>query len=215
METQVLQHLYSKYLTLCCKITPPSPSLNFDPGDFKGTGHKFNFCFKRCKLQVIDFPHHFHLLFHLYRALATRFISEICFKLFGSNCTSLSCIKTPRNVNSYFNLYSFSAHLMEMTSLGQKALKGGTTLNKPPIGLHVKILNFNGRFEAFSARYGMFLFHQPIQNRWKFNICFNVWVVFRLVFAVHACKQRPPCFWPVFKPQNAIPTSSHYTGLLS
>ena len=56
---------------------------------------------------------------------------------------------------------------MEMTSLGQKALKGGTTLNKPPIGLglHVKIPNFNGRFEAFSARYGMFLFHQPIQNR--------------------------------------------------
>ena len=44
-------------------------------------------------------------------------------------------------------------------------LEGGTTLNKPPIGLHVKILNFNGRFEAFSARYGMFLFHQPIQNR--------------------------------------------------
>ena len=43
-----------------------------------------------------------------------------------------------------------------MTSLGQKALKGGTTLNKPPIGLHLKILNFNGRFEAFSARYGMF-----------------------------------------------------------
>ena len=42
---------------------------------------------------------------------------------------------------------------------------GGTTLNKPPIGLHVKILNFNGQFEAFSARYGMFLFHQPIQNR--------------------------------------------------
>ena len=25
---------------------------------------------------------------------------------------------------------------MEMTSLGQKALKGGTTLNKPPIGVH-------------------------------------------------------------------------------
>ena len=43
--------------------------------------------------------------------------------------------------------------------------EGGTTLNKPPIGLHVKILNFNGRFEAFSARYGMFLFHQAIQNR--------------------------------------------------
>ena len=100
-------------------------------------------------------------------------------------------------------------------SLWYYYIRGGTTLNKPPIGLHVKILNFSGRFEAFSARYGMFLFHQPIQNRWKFNICFNVWVVFRLVFAVRACKQRPPCFWPVFKPQNAIPTSSHYTGLLS
>ena len=101
------------------------------------------------------------------------------------------------------------------TIIGCKLTDGGTTLNKPPIGLHVKILNFNGRFEAFSARYGMFLFHQPIQNWWKFNICFNVWVVFRLVFTVRACKQRPLCFWPVFKPQNVIPTSSHYTGLLS
>ena len=45
---------------------------------------------------------------------------------------------------------------------------------------------------------------KPIQNRWKFNICFNVWIVFRLIFAVRASKQRPPCFWPVFKPQNAI-----------
>ena len=44
-------------------------------------------------------------------------------------------------------------------------IKGGTTLNNRPIGLYVKILNFNGRFEAFSARYGMFLFYQPIQNR--------------------------------------------------
>ena len=97
-------------------------------------------------LQVIDFPHHFHLFFHLYRALATGFILEICFKLFGSNYTSLSCIKTPQNVNIYFNLYSFSTfsarygmflfhqpiqnHLMEMTSLGQKALKEHSTFLK-------------------------------------------------------------------------------------
>ena len=54
---------------------------------------------------------------------------------------------------------------METTSLGQKALKGGMLLNNRPIGLYLKILNFNGRFEAFSARYGMFLFYQPIQNR--------------------------------------------------
>ena len=140
---------------------------------------------------------------------------EFCLKLFGSNCTSISCLKTPKNVIIYFNLYSFSTHLMERTSLGQKALKGGTPLIQPPIGLHVKILHFNGRFEAFSARYELFSFYQPIQNRWKFNICFNVWVVFGLVFVVRACKQRPPCFWPVFKPQNAITTSSHYTGLLS
>ena len=116
-------------------------------------------------LQTIYFTHYFHLFFHLYHALATGFIFEFCLKLLGSNCTSLSCLKTPKNANIYFNLCSFSTHLMETTSLGQKALKGGTTLNNRPIGLYVKILNFNGRFEAFSARYGKFLFYQPIQNR--------------------------------------------------
>ena len=30
----------------------------------------------------------------------------------------------------------------------------------------------------------MFPFYQLIQNLWQFNVCFNVWVVFRLVFAV-------------------------------
>ena len=35
---------------------------------------------------------------------------------------------------------------------------GGTTLNQLPIGLHVKILNFNGRFEAYQwATFGAFL----------------------------------------------------------
>ena len=61
--------------------------------------------------------------------------------------------------------------------------------------------------KPFRQRYGMFLFYQPIQNRWKFNICFNVWVVFRLLFAVRACKQRPPCFWPVFKQDRSRPHS--------
>ena len=74
-----------------------------------------------------------------------------------------------------------------------------------PIGLHVKTLNFNGRFEAYWATFGMLFWYQSIQNRWKFNICFNVWVVVDIVFAVRARKQRPPCFWPDFKPQNAIP----------
>ena len=109
----------------------------------------------------------------------------------------------------------FFTHLMKRAILGQLALKGGTTLNQLPIGLHVKILNFNGRFEAYWATFWMLSWYQSIQNRWKFNICFNVWVVVGIVFAVRARKQRPPCFWPDFKPQNAIPPPSHHTGLLS
>ena len=72
--------------------------------------------------------------------------------------------------------------------------EGGTTLNHLPIGLHVKILNFNGRFEAYWATFGMLSWYQSVQNRWKFNICFNVWVVVGIDFAVRARKQRPPCF---------------------
>ena len=37
---------------------------------------------------------------------------------------------------------------------------GGTTLNQLPIGLHVKILNFNGRFEAYWATFGMLSWYQ-------------------------------------------------------
>ena len=96
-----------------------------------------------------------------------------------------------------------------------KIVCGGTTLNQLPIGLHVKILNFNGRFEAYWATFWMLSWYQSIQNRWKFNICFNVWVVVGILFAVRARKQRPPCFWPDFKPQNTIPPPSHHTGLLS
>ena len=105
-----------------------------------------SFVSNAANLQTIDFAHHFQAfspLFHLCRALAeTGFILEFCLKLFESNCTSLFCLKTHKNVIIYFSLYSFSTHLMERTSLGQKALKGGTTLNQPPIGLHVKILHF-------------------------------------------------------------------------
>ena len=54
---------------------------------------------------------------------------------------------------------------MKRASLGQLVLKGGTTLNQLPIGLHVKILNFNGRFEAYWATFGMLSWYQSIQNR--------------------------------------------------
>ena len=30
--------------------SPPPPSLNFDPGDFKGTGHKFNLMFQTLQI---------------------------------------------------------------------------------------------------------------------------------------------------------------------
>ena len=43
--------------------------------------------------------------------------------------------------------------------------EGGTTLNQLPIGLHVKILNFNGPFEAYWATFGMLSWYQSIQNR--------------------------------------------------
>ena len=72
--------------------------------------------------------------------------------------------------------------------------KGGTTLNQLPIGLHVKILNFNVRFEAYWATFGVLSCYKLIQNRRKFNADFNVWVVVGIVFAVRARKQRPPCF---------------------
>ena len=137
MKTQVLRPLYSKLLIFFCKITPPPLSLNFDSDDFKGTGHKFNVCFKCCIFADNWFFSLFSPLFHLYHALATGFIFEFCLKLFGSNCTSLSCSKTPKNANIYFNLCSFSTYLMETTSLGQKALKRGSTLNLN--GFSVKI----------------------------------------------------------------------------
>ena len=62
--------------------------------------------------------------------------------------------------------------------------------------------------------FGMCSYHQSIHNRWNFNICFNVWVVVGWLFPVRVCQQRPPCFWPDLKPQNAIPPPSHHTGLL-
>ena len=46
---------------------------------------------------------------------------------------------------------------MKRASLGQLALKGGTTLNQLPIGLHVKILNFNGRLKPIRQHFECFL----------------------------------------------------------
>ena len=184
-------------------------------------------CFLACCFSVF-FPPFLKLIFLLHWRIAVpgRFTSRIIIgQIIAVGIWTLTPTPNPFIFDSFFCIcqtvcplhYLVIRHFAVPNSCANKKMTsyGGTTLNKPPIRLHVKILNFNGRFEAFSARYGMFLFHQPIQNRWKFNICFNVWVVFRLVFTVRACKQHPRCFWPIFKPQNVIPTSSHYTGLLS
>ena len=125
------------------------------------------FIWNTANWQTIDFSYDFCLLFPLCRALETGFNLHFCLNLSESNCSSLSCLKTPKNVKNCFNPYSFFTHLMKRASLGQLALKGGTTLNQLPIGLHVKILNFNGRFEAYWATFGMLSWYQSIQNRWK------------------------------------------------
>ena len=83
--------------------------------------------------------------------------------------------------------------------------KGGTTLNQLPIGLHVKILNFNGRFEAYWATFGMLSWYQLIQNRWKFNICFNVWVVVGIVLRYGHVNSA----LPVFDPISSLKTQYH------
>ena len=46
---------------------------------------------------------------------------------------------------AFFEKYFFSLCKQSQLML----TGGGTTLNQLPIGLHVKILTFNGRFEAY------------------------------------------------------------------
>ena len=72
---------------------------------------------------------------------------------------------------------------------------GSTPLNQPSIGACVLLPFFKAQFEAFWT---------PL----KFNICFNVWVVFRLVFAVRAFKQRLPVVVVVvfFDPFSSLKT---------
>ena len=53
---------------------------------------------------------------------------------------------------------------------------------------------FKARLEAFSTPFRIFDDIQSVGNFLNFNICFNVWVVFGLVFEVRAFKQRPPYF---------------------
>ena len=57
------------------------------------------------------------------------------------------------------------ARISGVRLLGQLALKEGTTLTQLPIGLYIKILNFNGQFETYWPTFGMLSRYQSIQNR--------------------------------------------------
>ena len=74
----------------------------------------------------------------------------------------------------------------------------------PSIGIRLFLPMFKARFEVFWTPFKIFSSVQSVGNFLNFNICFNVWVVFRLLFAVRAFKQHPPSFSSIFEPQNAI-----------
>ena len=134
-------------------------------------GHKFNFCFKCCIFADNRIFSLFSPPFSSFSCSSNGIYFRILFK---SLWNQLYEFIMPKNTKKCKHLcqyvllfYAFNVN----DQFRPKALKGGTTLNNRPIGLYIrKILNFNGRFEAFSARYRMILFYQPIQNRWKFNM---------------------------------------------
>ena len=199
MKTQVLQPLCIAILIICCKNFPPPPSAQTPIlVILRVRTISSNFVWSAANWQTIDFTDDFYLFFPLCRALETGFNFHFCLKLSESNCSSLSCLKTPKNVKKNAIIRTpFFTHLMKRAILGQLALKGGTTLNQLPIGLHVKILNFNGRFEAYWATFWMLSWYQSIQNRWKFNICFNVWVVVGIVLRYGRVNSALPVFDPI------------------
>ena len=81
------------------------------------------FIWNTANWQTIDFTDDFYLLFPLCRVLETGFNLHFCLKLSESNRSSLSCLKTPKNVKNCFNPYSLFLHiLMKRASLGQLAL---------------------------------------------------------------------------------------------
>ena len=67
------------------------------------------FVWNAANWQTIDFTDDFYLFFFLCRALETGFNLHFCLKLSESNnyCSSLSCLKTPKNVKNCFTPYSF------------------------------------------------------------------------------------------------------------
>ena len=108
-------------LIICCKNSPPptqTPILMI----LRLRTISSTFVWNAANWQTIDFTDDFFLFFPLCRALETGFDLHFCLKLSESNCSNLSCLKTPKNVKNCFNPYSFFTHLMKRASLGQLAL---------------------------------------------------------------------------------------------
>ena len=114
METQSLAiSIYSKYLTFFCKITPP-PFLNFDPDDFKGTGHKFNFCFKCCIFADNRFFSLFSPLFSSLSCSSNGIYFRILFKSLWKQLYEFIMLKNTKKFKHLFQsvllFYSFNGN---------------------------------------------------------------------------------------------------------
>ena len=105
-ENSKLQPLCIAILIICCRNSPPpaqTPILMI----LRVRTISSTFVWNAVNWQTIDFTDDFYLFFPLCRALETGFNFHFCLKLSESNCSSLSCIKTPKNVKKCFNPYSF------------------------------------------------------------------------------------------------------------
>ena len=100
------------------------------------------FVWNAANWQTINFTDDFYLFFPLCRALETGFDLHFCLKLSESNCSSLSCLKTPNNGKKCFNPYSCFTHLMKRASSGQLTLKGGHYTKSTPHRLTHKNTKF-------------------------------------------------------------------------
>ena len=88
-------------------------------------------------------------------------------------------------------------------------LKGRTRLIQRPIETRVLFKMFKARFKAFSTPFRLFASIQSVGNFLNFNICYNVGVVFRLVFCGTGFKTAPSLFFTRF--QASKRNSGHVT----
>ena len=113
-------------------------------------GHEFKFYFNCCIFADNRISSLFSPLFSTLSCSSNGIYFRILFISLWKQLYEFIMLKTPKNVNIYFNLYYFSTHLMETTSLGQKALnssspKGGCTNPLTVFALVLKIAQPRGK----------------------------------------------------------------------